>query len=166
MSYTKEELEEFVADPRTQAMLGGLIAEAFKAVMGTGLIAPETKEAVIKAINEDLMSPGSSSSGVAIDLEKLGVGTPPVPISKPKSIPTDAQVKEFNDLMKQIVDKNKGRKTLIGKDVIEKLVKVIDEYTGAVKIMQKIKSNMNKTGSETFDEKVEVVSEFIKSLTV
>lgn len=165
MSYTKEELEEFVSDPRTQAMLGGLIVEAFKGIMGTGLISPETKEAVVKAINDEIVAPGSAS-GVTLDLEKLGVGAPPVPISKPKTIPTDAQVKEFNDLMKQIVDKNKGRKTLIGKDIIEKLVKVIDEYTGAVKIMQKIKSNMNKTGSETFDEKVEVVSEFIKSLTV
>jgi len=84
-------------------------------------------------------------------------------VSKPKKDKQkDKQIEQFTKVMEELVNKNKGRKTLIGIGLMKDLLTIIEKYKGDSELLKGIQSKLNK--SRTKDAKLKVVQKFIKSV--
>lgn len=98
-------------------------------------------------------------------LEEAPVPDPAEKKLEPKKIPVvlDEDIKEFNDLMKEIVDLNKGSKTrtLKGQEKITKLVAIIEAYKGHAAFLREIQKQLK---GKTQEDKKVAVRDFIKTV--
>lgn len=173
-SFKPAELTDHTEDPKTQAVLFSSAFDTMRSIIDSPLLKAETKHALVTTLANYFLdvyvrkTPGATPPGTMIDLEDIekAMGAAPTPIAKPVE-PSDSQVEEFDSLMKDVIGKNKGRKmskSLLGKANIEKLVTLIDSYKGSVKVLQKIRGQINRSGKETSEEKAVILSDFVRTL--
>ncbi len=74
----------------------------------------------------------------------------------------DEAIKTFTELMDALVKKNKGRKKITGLSEMRKLITVISDYKGDVKVLKDIKTSLTKHKTEA--DKLKTIESFIKTV--
>lgn len=171
--YAKE-LQKHCGDKKTQDILIAYSIDSISHMLSCPALDATSIVKIIDGVLKSLVSTtggkvGSTSTVVEIDLPKMmeeamkkagsEKATEEKVTEKPK---TDPNLKRFNELMKSIVDKNKGKKTVKVTAEVKELVDTIEKYTGEVSVMKNIKTMMNRKPTE--EGKILVVKKFIETV--
>lgn len=178
--YAKE-LQKHCEDKKTQDILIAYSIDSISHMLSCPALDATSIVKIIDGVLKSLVSSsggkvGSASAVIEIDLPKMmeeamkKAGSEKVSESVTKAVDekvsekpkTDPNLKRFNELMKSIVDKNKGKKTVKVTAEVKELVDTIEKYTGEVSVMKNIKTMMNRKPTE--EGKILVVKKFIETV--
>ena len=155
---TKEELHAIIDAVHNIACPDGSMYEANMESLRRFVGAKEEKKGGLEELLDSLVDIIRSAFEKEEEKETSATESEKM-VEKEEKVEDDAAVKRFNAIMKEILDKNKNTKRLVGIPLMKDLIEVVEGYEGDLKVMNEIKEKMKE---KTKEEKLEVVKDFVR----